>query len=120
MRVCGGGGGPLPPPQEGASNLQPVLHHAGVVPAQNWSTGDHLCGGDANALAEELEPSLCCSQRSSSRAGGGGVRPVAIAVQRISLSPRFHRAWPVGAAKDAGSENGCIRQVAQHARAQVP
>ena len=41
---------------EGASNLQPVLHHAGVVSAQNLSTGERLCGGDANALAEELEP----------------------------------------------------------------
>ena len=37
-------------------NLQPVLHHAGVVSSQNWSTGGRLCGGDANALAEELEP----------------------------------------------------------------
>ena len=40
----------------GASNLQPFLHHAGVVSAQNWSTGERLCGGDANALTEELEP----------------------------------------------------------------
>ena len=45
---------PSPPP-EGASNLQPVLHHAGIVSAQNWSTGERLCGGDANALAEEDE-----------------------------------------------------------------
>ena len=45
-----------PPSPEGASNLQPVLHHAGVVSAQNWSTGKRLCGGDANALAKELEP----------------------------------------------------------------
>ena len=49
------GGHPSPTP-EGASNLQPVLHHAGVVSAQNWSTGERLCGGVANALAEELEP----------------------------------------------------------------
>jgi len=25
---------------------------------QSWSTAEHLCGGDANALAEELE-ALC-------------------------------------------------------------
>ena len=54
------GGVPLPNPQ-GASNLQPVLHHAGVVSAHKWSTGeknDHqrLCGADANALVEKLEP----------------------------------------------------------------
>jgi hypothetical protein len=52
MRV--GGVQPSPPP-EGASNLQPVLHHAGIVSAQNWSTGERLSGGDANALAEEDE-----------------------------------------------------------------
>jgi hypothetical protein len=48
---------PLPPP-EGASNLQPVtgMRHASVVSAENWWTGEHLCGGDAYALAEELEP----------------------------------------------------------------
>jgi hypothetical protein len=54
MRVSGGGGGHEgaikgAPPPEGARNLQPVLHHAGVVSAQNWWTGEHLCGGDANA-----------------------------------------------------------------------
>jgi hypothetical protein len=43
-------------PPEGASNLQPVLCHAGVVSAPNWWTGEYLCGGDANALVEELEP----------------------------------------------------------------
>jgi hypothetical protein len=51
-------GPPLPPPK-GASNPQPVLRDAGVATAQNWSTGEHLCGEhlcDANALAEELEP----------------------------------------------------------------
>ena len=37
-------------------NLQPVLHHAGVVSSQNWPTGERLCGGDANAMADELEP----------------------------------------------------------------
>jgi hypothetical protein len=52
----GGGGPPPPPPPEGASNLEPVLHHAGAVSAQNCSTGERLCGGDAKALAEELEP----------------------------------------------------------------
>jgi hypothetical protein len=41
------GQGHLPSPQEGASNLQPVLHHAGVVSIQNWWTGAHLCGDDA-------------------------------------------------------------------------
>jgi hypothetical protein len=51
------GGRPSPPP-EGASNLQPVLPHAGVVSAQNWSRGERLCGGDANAMAEALEPLL--------------------------------------------------------------
>ena len=49
------GGHPSPPP-EGASNLQLVLHPVGVVSSQNWSTGERLCGGDAIALAEELEP----------------------------------------------------------------
>ena len=43
-------------PLEGASNLQPVLHHADIVSAQNWSTGERLCVRDANALTEELEP----------------------------------------------------------------
>jgi hypothetical protein len=47
---------PSPPTPEGVSNLQPVLHHACVVSVQNWSTGERLCGGEANALAEELEP----------------------------------------------------------------
>ena len=37
-------------------NLQPVLHHAGVVSSQNWPTGERLCGGGANAMADELEP----------------------------------------------------------------
>jgi len=46
------GGHPFPYPPE------LVLHHADVVSAQNWSTGDRLCGGDANALTEELEPLL--------------------------------------------------------------
>jgi len=55
---------PSPPPQGGHCNLQPVLHHAGVVSAQNWSTCEHLCDSDTNALAEELE--LCSSQLSSS------------------------------------------------------
>jgi hypothetical protein len=40
----------------GGGNLQSVLHHAGEVSAQNWSTGDRLCVSDANVLAEELEP----------------------------------------------------------------
>jgi hypothetical protein len=45
----------LPPP-EVASNLQPVLRHAGIVSAQNWLTGELtcLCGGVANG--RELEP----------------------------------------------------------------
>jgi hypothetical protein len=46
---------PSPPP-EGASNLQHVLYYADAVSDQNWSTGDCLCVGDANVLAEELEP----------------------------------------------------------------
>ncbi len=54
MNACEGGGGILPP--EGGSNLQPVLRHASVVCAQNWSAGARLRGGDANMLAEELEP----------------------------------------------------------------
>ena len=39
-----------------------VLRHAGLgfsvlcLLRTNWSTGERLCGGDANALAEELEP----------------------------------------------------------------
>jgi hypothetical protein len=49
-------GTPPPPPPEGASNPQPVLHLAGVASAQNRSTGERLKGGDANAMAEELEP----------------------------------------------------------------
>jgi hypothetical protein len=36
---------PPPPPIEGASNPQPVLHHAGVVSAQNLWTEEHLCAG---------------------------------------------------------------------------
>jgi hypothetical protein len=37
------------PPPEGASNLQPVLRHTGIVSAaQHWSTGDRLYGGDAH------------------------------------------------------------------------
>ena len=44
------------PSPEGASNLQPFLHHAGIVSAQNWLKVEHLCGGDANVLAKELEP----------------------------------------------------------------
>jgi len=48
-------GNPSPPP-EGASNLQHVLYYADAVSAQNWSIGDCLCVGDADVLAEELEP----------------------------------------------------------------
>jgi hypothetical protein len=55
MDACVGGCHPSFPP-EGASNLQPVLHHVVVVSVQNWSTGELLCVGDANALAEELAP----------------------------------------------------------------
>jgi len=51
MNACDGGGaspGHSPPtPPEGASNPQPVMHHAGVVSAQNWSTRER--GGDAKA-----------------------------------------------------------------------
>jgi hypothetical protein len=54
MRVMGERPGPAPPPPgggapaaptEGASNPQPVLHHAGVVSAQNLWTEEHLCAG---------------------------------------------------------------------------
>ena len=38
--VCAGGRVIPPPSPTGASNLQPVLHHAGVVSAQNWMTGE--------------------------------------------------------------------------------
>jgi hypothetical protein len=55
MNACGGGA-PLSPPPEGASNPQPALHRACRVSAQNWWTGEHLCGGDASAPAEEREP----------------------------------------------------------------
>ena len=58
MHVEGVRDGHNPPPPEGASNLQPVLHHAGIVSVQNWSTGDRLCVSDANTLVKELEP-LC-------------------------------------------------------------
>jgi hypothetical protein len=52
-----GRGTPPPPPRGPAiCSPQPALHHAGVLSAQNWLTGERLCGGDANALAEELEP----------------------------------------------------------------
>jgi hypothetical protein len=50
-------GHPSPLP-EGASNLQTVLRHTGVVSAQSWLTDEHLCVGVANTLAEELEPLL--------------------------------------------------------------
>jgi hypothetical protein len=39
----------------GVSNLQPVLHHAGVVSAQNWWTGENLCGGYAKKISKALE-----------------------------------------------------------------
>ena len=61
MDACEWGPHPSPPP-EGASHLQPVRRHAGLgfsvlcLLRTNWSTGERLCGGDANALAEELEP----------------------------------------------------------------
>ena len=58
MRLSGGAASPPTPFPEGASNPQPVPHHAGVVSAQHWWTAEHLCGGDANALTEELEPLL--------------------------------------------------------------
>jgi hypothetical protein len=45
------GGAPIPPP-EGASNLQPVLHHAGIVSAQNWSTGPEALGRYQSALGQ--------------------------------------------------------------------
>ena len=50
--MCGREGATLPPP-EGVSNPQPVLRHAGVVSAHNWSTGDSLCDCDADVLAED-------------------------------------------------------------------
>jgi hypothetical protein len=50
-------GGLLPPP-EGASNLQPVLHHAGKVSAQNWSTGERLCVGHQGKTADFFIPIL--------------------------------------------------------------
>jgi hypothetical protein len=53
MRV--GGVHPSPSPKR-VNNLKPVLHHAGVVSAQNLSTGERQCDGDTNALAEVLEP----------------------------------------------------------------
>jgi hypothetical protein len=58
MRECGKGEGSPPPSSspKSASNLQPVLRHASVVSAQNWLTGELLCGGVANIVAEELEP----------------------------------------------------------------
>ena len=43
MNACEGKSPPLPPPV-GASNPQPVLHHAGVVSAQTWWTVEHLFG----------------------------------------------------------------------------
>jgi hypothetical protein len=54
MRVGGWGIPPPPPPGGRLSGAVPGLHHAGIVSAQNWSTGDRLCGGDANALAYTL------------------------------------------------------------------
>ena len=39
-----------------AAGSTQCIEFAGVVSAQNWLTGERLCGGDANALAEELEP----------------------------------------------------------------
>lgn len=56
LRVWGGRRGIPPPSPTGTSNLQPVLRHAGVVSAQNWLTGELLCGGVANILSEEPEP----------------------------------------------------------------
>ncbi len=56
MEACVGGAPLPPPPGEGAGNLPPVLHHAGVVCLLRFSTGERLCVGDANVMAEELEP----------------------------------------------------------------
>ena len=54
----------------GCNTSIPVLRHASVVSAQNWSTGDHLCGGDAKVSQGNLN--LCGSPRSSS----GSRRPL--------------------------------------------
>ncbi len=51
MGACGGGG----TLGGGVINPKPVLRHTGGVSAQNWSTGERLCGGDAKVLSEELE-----------------------------------------------------------------
>ncbi len=68
--MCGREGATLPPP-EGVSNPQPVLRLAGVVSAHNWSTGERLCGGDSNVLAEELEPLWFTTHRAPPQSPGG-------------------------------------------------
>jgi len=53
-----------PPSPTGASNLQPVLHHAGVVSAQNRLTGE-LCVA-VSPISCQRNLNLCGSPRSSS------------------------------------------------------
>ena len=60
-----------PPLSEGASNQQPVLCHAGVVSAENWSIGEHLYGGDANALAEARGTWTAVAHRAPPQSPGG-------------------------------------------------
>jgi len=62
--VCGGGRGIPPPSPTGARNLQPVLHHASLVSAQSWVTGD-LCVG-VSPIFWQRNLNLCGSPRSSS------------------------------------------------------
>ena len=63
--MCVRGGEAFPPPSPtGASNLQPVLHHAGVVSAQNRLTGEFCVAVSPISLQRNLN--LCGSPRSSS------------------------------------------------------
>ena len=64
MHVCAGGRDIPPPSPTGASNLQPVLHHAGVVSAQNRLTGEFCVAVSPISLQRNLN--LCGSPRSSS------------------------------------------------------
>ena len=63
--MCAGGRVIPPPSPTGASNLQPVLHHAGVVSAQNRMTGELTCVA-VSPISWQRNLNLCASPRSSS------------------------------------------------------
>jgi hypothetical protein len=63
--MCVRGGEAIPPPSStGASNQQPVLHHAGVVSAQSLATGE-LCVA-VSPISWQRNLNFCGSPRSSS------------------------------------------------------